>query len=97
MGGCLHERALHTALRGLWVDAEHKGIYLLLLAFHATQALGKENERGMKMRVKNNCKAFEVFLMVCRYFKMNPTFEKFKDFCDSNYSLLAVWEPVKVR
>lgn len=49
------------------------------------------------MRVKNNCRAFEVFLMVCRCLKMNPTFEKFKDFCDSNYSLLAVWEPVKVR
>lgn len=84
-------------MRGLRVDTEHKGIYLLLLALHAAQALGKENERGIKMRVKNNCRAFEVFLMVCRCLKMNPTFERFKDFCDSNYSLLAVWEPVKVR
>lgn len=35
-------------MRGLRVDAEHKGLYLLLLAFHAAKALGKEDERGMK-------------------------------------------------
>lgn len=38
---------LSAAIAGL-VIAEHKGLYLLLLAFHAAQALGKENERGMK-------------------------------------------------
>ena len=52
-GGCLHERALRTALRGLRMDAEHKGIYLLLLALHAAQALGKEDERGMKWDAAN--------------------------------------------
>lgn len=67
-------------MRAVRMDAEHKGIYLLLLAFHAAQALGKENERGMKkMRhPQNNCRLFGEYIGSCKRLGLRPTAERWK-------------------